>query len=123
MEVSIWYKSLIFLAWASVIFFSISVMFYKFFVVVSLAFSFSAAKRQGGLKISNWRTFIDHDFCFLNPDHQFFVHENCDQYYECDENNVLHEGWCPDEKPVFDANEFLCGNFAQIFHDKIFLKG
>lgn len=88
-------------------------MFHKVLVALSLAFSIVAAKRQGGMKISNPRLFIEEDICILYPDYEFFAHENCDQYWECDEFDQLIESWCPDDKPVFDSIEFFCGNFCR----------
>lgn len=84
-------------------------MFWKSIFIIALV-SAAAAKRQNVLKMRPARSYqMDPDTCLLYPDYDFFFHENCDQYYQCDEFNELVEGFCPPEFPVFDAREGFCG--------------
>lgn len=61
-------------------------------LVFLLAAATVIAQRKGAINISAGRPFFDPEFCYIYPDTQFFVHDNCDQYWECDEDFNLIEG-------------------------------
>lgn len=85
-------------------------MCFKLLFLATLALTAVSARRRGALKMRPAQTFqMDPDTCILYPEYQFFLHENCDQFWECDEFNELIEGFCPPEFPVFDAEEYFCG--------------
>ena len=81
--------------------------------LVSLVLGTVVGRRRSALKVSAAQSFqMDPDTCILYPEYEFFLHENCDQFWECDEFNELVEGFCPPEFPVFDAEYYFCGKFV-----------
>lgn len=87
-----------------------SVINYRILFLVILALTIVAARRRGVTKARPGQAFqMDPDTCWIYPDFDLFLHDNCDQFWECDENNNLVEGWCPPEFPVFDAEHYFCG--------------
>lgn len=77
--------------------------------VLSVLFACGASRKINGVKpAARARPFWDPDFCFEFPDVARFVHENCDQFWECDSENNMIEMWCP-EGEIFDEQSAVCG--------------
>ncbi|CRK89764.1 CLUMA_CG003452, isoform A [Clunio marinus] len=89
--------------------FSLNMCGGKLLIVLSLVTVVLTSNRRNNLRITPAQGMFEPDFCELFPDIAFFAHENCNQFWGCDEFNEPYEDFCPDDQPIFDAQGQFCG--------------
>lgn len=85
--------------------------FWLFTVFVAMLVSARQSNRVRTRSAQQVQPFPDPNWCWDNPDRNRLEHENCEKYWECDENNELFEEWC-DEGWIFDFGLETCGEIG-----------
>lgn len=62
---------------------------------------------HGRIKPAKVRGYWDTEWCVTDP-MGWFIHDECDMFWYCDEDGNIYEDYCPPEAPIFDYEYLTC---------------